>query len=501
MHGIIGVDVGTTHIKSILFAGDGRVLGEEKTPTPLHRDASGSWYEPLEIWRLVSEQLASHRQAFDGELDAISVTGMAEAGLIVNRKTNREQTRILPWFETCTQPLAAGMDAATERERFRVTGLHNSFKYGIYKFQWLLAQSKTDRQEAVWLSMCDYIVWKLTGELVTDPSFAARTYAYDIRKNCWDREWLAELGLSEENFPRVLPSGQTAGFWRAGEGPAEPAIPSEPAVPVALAGHDHVCAAFALLKERPEAICDSAGTSETYVGRVKQVPEGGFDPDTGVLYGPFVDGGWFFMASVPSSGHSVEWFRKRLQLSELSYEELNRRAMQEQAGPTGLLYFPYLTGMGSPWYEAGMRGALIGFGENDGGMKLFCAVMEGIQYQAAWILQRLDSACDTKGKELVCAGGAVHNRAMMRIKADVLNRCVRTPQEGEATLVGAAALFYRKKEGDKAAAVFLKNALPEGDSYLPDPERAAAYEEIWKKRFLPMAELLRKYYDTRVKRS
>ena len=54
-----------------------------------------------------------------------------------------------------------------------------------------------------------------------------------------------------------------------------------------------------------------AGTSETYIGILRECREEGFLHDTGVLYGPFVDGGWFYMASVPSSGHSIELVSKK----------------------------------------------------------------------------------------------------------------------------------------------------------------------------------------------
>lgn len=213
MRGIIGLDVGTTHIKAILFSPEGEVIREEKDSTPLRSDACGSVYEPLEIWKIAESQLKRLCVYAQGNVDGISITGMAEAGLIVNVETGQEETDILPWFETRTAALAAGTEEKQDAERFKTTGLRNSFKYGIYKFLWLLEHTHVNRETAVWLSMCDYIAFKLTGQLVTEPGFAAR---------------------------------------------------------------------------------------------------GGFDFSSGILYGPFVDGGWFYMANIPSSGHSVEWFRKKL---------------------------------------------------------------------------------------------------------------------------------------------------------------------------------------------
>lgn len=253
MRTIIGIDVGTTHIKSLLFSEQGRVIRQEKQKTPLSDDGKGSVYRPEEIWKTVESQLRCLLQYGGGRVMGISITGMAEAGLIVNRSTGREESVILPWFDGRTQKLAQELDPEREKEIFARTGLRNSFKYGIYKFLWLLSGTGVEKKDAVWLSMCDFIAWKLTGRFVTEPGFAARTYVYDIRKKDWDEGRIREYGLEPENFPEVVPSGSTVGFWRTEEGE----------IPVAIAGHDHICAAFGLLYHDESGICDSAGTSET----------------------------------------------------------------------------------------------------------------------------------------------------------------------------------------------------------------------------------------------
>ena len=206
MRAVIGIDVGTTHIKSILFDENGTVLAQEKRTTPLSKDENGSIYEPLEIWNAVEEQLKNLCRTGIA-VSGISITGMAEAGLIVDRETKTEKTVILPWFDGRTRELADKMSPEKEEEIFASTGLRNSFKYGIYKFLWLLSACGADREDCIWLSMCDYIAWKLTGRFVTEPGFAARTYVYDIRQGKWDIERIREYGLEENNFPEVMPSG------------------------------------------------------------------------------------------------------------------------------------------------------------------------------------------------------------------------------------------------------------------------------------------------------
>lgn len=481
MKTVIALDIGTTHIKSMLFGEDGSILAEERTLTPIEQTEEGGQYNCEVLWNIARTQLLALTERAQGTCIGISLTGMAEAGLVINRRTGLEESHIIPWFDKRTIGLSSQVSAKEDERNFKSTGLRNSFKYGIYKFLWLLEHKNIDQEQAVWLSVCDYMMYKLTGELVTEQSFAARTYVYDIVNGCWDRKRIKEYGLQEHNFPQVAASGQAAGIWQ------------EKAIPVAVAGHDHICASFGLLLNHENAVCDSAGTSETYIGRLKEL-EDGLQKESGMLYGPFVDGGWFFMVNIPSSGHSVEWFRRKLQDQTIAYEDMNERLLMLERKPTGILYYPYLTGMGSPYYDAGCEGALLGLKEEHDCDQVLKGMMEGIQYQAAWLLAVLrkkhGAAADID--HIICAGGAVNNQALMQLKADILGSSVLVPQAAEATLAGAAALYIKRQVGDRALEQFGEKAFCIEQEYVPDPELHDQYSAILTHKFLPMIEMLRK---------
>ncbi|WP_394925933.1 L-fuculokinase [uncultured Robinsoniella sp.] len=502
---IIGIDMGTTHIKSVLFDHAGSVIGMDKEKTPLHKDLWGDIYKPDVIWGIVKNQIAGLAATAKGQVQGISITGMAEAGLIVNRRTGMEETDILPWFDKRTVGLVGQM---TEEEdlNFMSTGLRGSFKYGIYKFIWLLENGNILREDAVWLSMCDYIAWKLTGEFVTDPSFAARTYVYDIRQGCWDADRIKGYHLETNNFPRVLPSGE--GIYIC-----NPEIRqllecgSGNRVRAAVAGHDHVCAAFALLQNREEDICNSLGTAETYIGILKDTKKKNqgagqsgrlqgsekeelFQQDSGFIYGPFVDGGYFWMGNIPSAGQSVEWFRKTVQKEEITYKEMNDLLESMPEDPTGILYYPYLTGVGTPLFKADAGANFIGLKMEHTYGHILKGIMEGIQYQAAWILELLYQSHGIKPGIVRCAGGAANSRGWMQIKADVLGKRIQVPLVTEATVLGAAALYIKKNQGSEACRLFLEAPLKTGDCYDPDGDRKMKYNRLWSEKYMPLAEVI-----------
>ena len=479
---VISLDVGTTHIKAALFDNKGKMLQLEKQPTPSVSGEYGPVYDAVRFREIVLTQMGRLLKNSPSTPVGICITGMAEAGLILDRNSGEPLTELLPWFHPGPRCLSDAVSQEESDRLFRQTGLRNSFKYGIYKYRWLLSQHHLSPENTVWLSVCDYVAFCLTGKMVTDPTFAARTYVYDVHAGKWDTQRLDSLGLSEENFPVILPSSSVAGEYQG--------------IPVAIGGHDHICAAFGLLFHHPDAICDSAGTSETCVGLLSsQQVQGSFPEDSGLLYGPFVDGGYFYMGNVPSSGHSVEWFRKKLQISPLEYREIDEKMAQLQSGPTGILYLPYLTGMGAPWYRPDVKAVLLGMGEEHDGAQILKSIFEGIQFQICWLLEILEKYHQISVHQVICAGGLVKNPLMMQIKADVLNCPVRIPAVSEATLSGAAALFLKKNGNREEADLFLQGAAQIQNEYLPSLPITEKYRLEYRKKYLPAVKMVSSFFE------
>ena len=479
---VISLDVGTTHIKAALFDNKGKMLQLEKQPTPSVSGEYGPVYDAVRFREIVLTQMGRLLKNSPSTPVGICITGMAEAGLILDRNSGEPLTELLPWFHPGPRCLSDAVSQEESDRLFRQTGLRNSFKYGIYKYRWLLSQHHLSPENTVWLSVCDYVAFCLTGKMVTDPTFAARTYVYDVHAGKWDTQRLDSLGLSEENFPVILPSSSVAGEYQG--------------IPVAIGGHDHICAAFGLLFHHPDAICDSAGTSETCVGLLSsQQVQGSFPEDSGLLYGPFVDGGYFYMGNVPSSGHSVEWFRKKLQISPLEYREIDEKMAQLQSGPTGILYLPYLTGMGAPWYRPDVKAVLLGMGEEHDGAQILKSIFEGIQFQICWLLEILEKYHQVSVRQVICAGGLVKNPLMMQIKADVLNCPPRIPAGSEATLSGAAALFVKKNGNREEADQFLQGAAQIQNEYLPSFPITEKYRLEYRKKYLPAVKMVSSFFE------
>ncbi len=469
----MGIDLGTTHLKAGIFSEDGVPKEIFSVNTPVHREQQGEYYDPTEWMKLLQAMLDRGEEKY-GRMRGIGITGMAEAGIMLDRHSLRPLTGIIPWYDKRTFPISGRMTKEEEQEAFCKTGLRNSYKYGIYKYLWSLENSGISPESTLWLSACDYIFFCLTGELATDPTFAARTFVYDIRKRQWDGERIQAMGLREENFPKIVPSGRFAGAMK-GTG-----------IPVAICGHDHLCSAFGLLEQEGE-LCDSCGTAETYIGLMDQLPEDAMARDSGLVFGPFVtEGRYFGMANLSSSGQSLEWLRKCVGGGALTYDRIGEMLEAGMNGPGEILYLPYLSGMGSPLFLPEATGALLGLRAAHTIADLVKAVIEGVCCQCRWILETGFG----KGEAAVIAtGGSTALCQWMQYKADILNKKVSVSRIGEGTLFGAAALMLEQNTGRRPV---LSGRFSR--EYFPEPVRAEAYDTFYFKKFLPCMRAWTSFY-------
>ena len=476
----IGIDIGTTHIKSAVFQEQGTLLGLAREATPAANDGYGQIYDPLKIYGIVKKQLKQWLEKY-GPVQGISITGMSEAGLIINKAAGKEETPILPWFDQRTAELSAGITREEECGYFNRTGLRNSYKYGIYKYLWLLEHTRVRKEDTLWLSICDYIAWKLTGSYATDPSFAARTYVYDIINHAWDRERLSGYGLTEANFPMVLRSGETVGYL---SDPVLVQVLNNGTVPVCIGGHDHVCAAYAVLNEERNRICNSVGTAETYLGVDEHFSMSKERYDSGMVYGPFLNKEeYFWMANISSSGQSISWFCKQLQSEVISYPKMSELVAALGQQPTDILYYPYLSGMGTPLFRSDVRGAILGLREGHEAGDIIKAILEGINYQGKWILSLVPGMDAARMKDVVCVGGAVNSAPWMQIKANVLGIPVTVPTITEASLLGAVAVMIERNCGKEKKKLFLEETRQQNAYYPVNPGISIQYDEIYKTKY------------------
>jgi sugar (pentulose or hexulose) kinase len=524
MPAFLALDLGTTHFKAAVFNYTGRIQAHASRATPLRHAPEGfAIYTPREVWETVSGLLAElharHIEAVSRPepVAAIGIASMAETGLLVDRGNGTVRSPFLPWFDRLA---ATQADSLARRSTFSAEfcrhGVRPTFKCSLAKLLWLQARDATQLDGAVWLSMADYLAFRLTGAFGTHANLAVRSAAFCLDVGKWDAQLLDELHLPPQIFPPVLTASLPVGGLSTGF----EAIGMAAGTPVIIAGHDHLCGAIAAytiaggLKRRkeedratpfthghamdsasnapnpalriPYPVYQSIGTAESLVGAFPARPLDEADFLSGFSFSLQAIPGWMaWVGGISASGGSVEWLRGILGESQLSYAELDALLEGTPRPPTGIVYLPYLNGRGSPHSDGRTQAAFIGLNAAHGRAELYQAVLEGVAYEVEYIRRAAQNVTGQDIQRIIAAGGGARNRVWMQIRADVLGCPVDVLDQPETTLLGAALLaglgagIYTNEDEVSIALA----AVPI-QQYMPNATRHAAYRQIYEDTFL-----------------
>jgi xylulokinase len=495
---LIGLDVGTTNTKAVVFRPErGDVSAVAARPTPYTPETGPTReIEPEALWATVAACLREVVAVTSGPIQAVGVASMAEAGVPLDA-AGRPLYRIIPWYDPRTEPQLRRTLAEVGAERlFRVTGQASRHVYSLYKLQWLREnQPGAFRALRRWLSVADYVVWRLTGAAATDPSLASRTMLFDQRRRAWSAEQLDLAGVATEQLPVVLPSGATAG--RVTE-PAAQATGLPVGVPVAVGGHDHLCGAVAAGGIAPGQVVDSIGTAESVV-----VPVGGYRDDVRLgqgricSYAHVVPGLFVIQGGMALSGGALAWLAERLYpgapdpiTGALAAAEV------VPPGSDGLLFYPYLGGNGAPVGDENVAAGFIGLRSQHEPGHLVRALLEGVAFGIRDTLDVIGDVVGEVAPPIRVVGGGARSPLWLQIRADVLGLPVEAVEVPEAVAVGAALLAgvgagVFADAGEAAAAV-----KREAARFAPDARARPLYEQLYREGYRVLYPALKPIFAT-----
>jgi xylulokinase len=430
---LLGIDIGTTHVKARAYDETGRLLAEARRPTPTTRlPGGGAEYAPD---ALEEAAFGAAREAVGGAGPprAIGVTSMAESGFLLG-EDGEALAPAIAWFDGRSAPQAerwAGrIDAA---ELFARTGLHVTPLPTACKLEWL-RQDSPDlfARAAGWLGMSEYLVFRMTGEQATEPSLAGRTMLYNVRAGGWDEELCALAGVP----PRLLPPVRESGTVLGGLTPEAARRLSAPAgTPVAVAGHDHICGAFGAGATAPGEVVDSMGTAEASLLTLTEPPLDATGHALGLPVGRHVlPGRYYVAATLPRSGGLVGQLKQLLGGTDEDLARWTREAAALAPGGGGVCLPPTDE-------RPGADGLLLcALGNGGGPGHLLRAVLEGLTLKMNHDLARAVAASGAAPSRITLLGGGAQSGLWARLKADASGLPVRVVSDPECVARGAAML-------------------------------------------------------------
>jgi xylulokinase len=471
----LGLDMGTTHIKATVIDEnlELKALYIENNNS-VFIEGKGQVFQAEDLWNIALKCIKEAvKQVNPLQIKGISVSSMAEAGVPLN-KAKEPLYPVIPWNDMrAKEQLERLKQEFGGYEIYKKTGLIPHPKHSIARLMWMKEkESELFSEIEHWLSVGDFIIYKLSGEIATDSTLACRTMLFNLKEKVWDKDLLKFIE-HKDIMPRVLEPGTIIGTLMA-QVAEETGLSKDAAV--VMGAHDHLCAAIALGLKKEHEILDSMGTSEVFVAREEEPALTEELYKLGFNQGCYPGGGYYWMTSTPASGGSVEWLRKLIAIDrELPYSFFdNGKKVEELSKVT---YLPYLSGSGTPHVDPMKRGTFVGLSTDTDIFDLIKAVYEGVSYEGKWVIATLEDVKGSRINMIKAVGGSTKNSTWMKIKCNILNKKMVFSSIEEAAAVGAAFLAASASE----KFIDVKDKAENGYELIPEDSLSTIYERGYKR--------------------
>jgi autoinducer-2 kinase len=445
----LAIDLGTGSCRAVLFAEDGAqvAIGQREWSHAALPDAPGSQiFDTTHNWVLIGECIreALAKAAIDPtDVAAVSSTSMRE-GMVLYDRTGRE-------IWAC--PNVDSRAAVEARELIESGRARRIFEQGgdwvaitsPARFLWIKAHEPETFGRIAHVGMLsDWVLYRLTGRFVTDPSSGSSSNLFDLRARTWSPASLELLGLSAEIVPEVLEPGTVVG-----------------PVSVRAAAETGLAAGTPVVVGGADTQLGLVGIGVVGPGRLTLVG-GSFWQLTVVTDEPLIDpqarvrtlchavpGQWMTEGIGFYCGIAMRWFRDAFCDAEVAeatrrgvdaYVVMEEAAATVPAGSEGLLAIFSNVMDVKRWVQASP--SFIGFDIDRPAASNRRASIRALEEQAAYTARgHLAIISDLTGAtyhELILTGGAAKGTLWPQIVADIVGLPVRVPVVKESTALGAA---------------------------------------------------------------
>lgn len=479
----LGIDVGTSGVKAILVGPTGEVEATAVTALQMSTPHPGWAEQDPEAWWQAT--LASIRTVLAAKPGArvlsIGISGQMHSSVFLDARGGVIRPALL-WCDGRTTAECQEITRCVGGEgRLRDLASNPALEgFTLPKVLWLRNhEPEAFARLATVLLPKDFIRYRLTNALATEPSDASATLMYDTANLRWSTEILDAVGLSRSIVPDVGGSSEVLGTVTV-EAAGLTGLPV--GTPVVGGGADNACGAAGVGAVVPGEAVTSWGTSGTVLA-----PTDRPSVDPGLRAHTFchvAPGMWYLMGVVLSAGGAFAWYRDQLARDLASTGEANERLNAEAAaippGAEGVTFLPYLQGERTPHRDASMRGALLGLSLAHTRAHLTRAVVEGVCFalrDSVQILAELGMA----PQAMLLTGGGARSPFVRRLQAEIFGVPVCTVNREEGPAYGAALLGAVGIGAFPDLAAAARATLTRGALETPDLAVHAQYETPYRR--------------------
>lgn len=414
---LLGIDVGTTSVKTAVFDASLRQLYSSTADYTLNAVGNTVEFDAEKYWYIVKAELKKARAM--GTVDALSVDTQCETLIL----TDKDGVPLYPAIVWLDNRAAQEADIIAEhfgrRRIYEHTGQPEvTATWPACKLLWI-KRNRPDiwaRTERIFM-LEDWILYKLTGRFISERTVQSSTLYFDIRSGEWWDEMLDFIGVSRSMLPTLYGSGALVGEYEG--------------ISVVTGAMDQISGAVGAGAVRQGTVSVMTGTTMVIFMPSSGIPK--YDERSIVPCHYNYDGSYCLLSWTPTAGMALKWFKNAF-CEELSFAELDALAASVGAGCDGLTFLPYLCGSTMPKYNPDARGSFTGLTPEHTRAHFVRGIMESV----AFMLKENIDYLGIDVNEIRAIGGGANSRLWCQIMADVTDKRLLTVKNRETACLGAA---------------------------------------------------------------
>ncbi len=484
---LMGIDLGSTSLKALVYDLDGKVVAQGSRPTershPSEEHPEWTVWLPEQIWGGAAAAIRDAVSQLDSSSDikAVAVTGMGMDGVPMDAD-GKWLYPFISWHDARTEPQLEWWKQHVGMDKYAINGNPVWSMNSAMRILWI-AENEPDilRCTHKWLLIEDFLNYLLCGAWATDCSMASCYLLLDQRTRQWSDELLDLSGIDRTLLPDVRPSGTRLGDIHE---VASAATGLPVGTPVILGGHDHLCGTLPVGAFEPGVALNITGTWE---GAILSMDEPVLTPALqrmGMTIQAHVARGRHAAWGSAPAAEMLEWYRKEYGAEAsrnadadggADWDYLFAEAAESPAGARGAMFLPHMSAAVCPVQDDRSLGAFVGLSSRCTRGDVLRAMIEGLNFQFLDVLNAAEAGLGFPLGKIVAVGGGTRNEFGMQNKADITGRAIEVPEVEEASSLGAAILAgigvgLYKDEKDACARVNRP-----GRTYQPNPELTDMY--------------------------
>lgn len=498
-HLSIGVDIGTTSAKAVLFDDKGNSLYQSAVEYPLFTpEPKIAVQDPDEIVSAVKEALKTIMSDSAVNKNDIKVISFSAAmhSLIAVDKNGQPLTPSLTWADQRSEKYANQLKEENGLSLYERTGTPIHPMSPLTKIMWLKNEKPAIFDETrKFIGIKEYVFYHFFGDYFVDYSIASATGLFNMFELNWDKEALATAGINQSQLPKIVSTTET--FKNINEKIANE-IGIHSSTPFVIGAADGCLANLGVNAIEEDVVALTIGTS----GAIRMVTNKPVtDPKGRIFCYALTENHWVIGGPVNNGGMVLRWLRDELGETEVTeamkeglnpYDVITEKISKVKPGSEGLLFHPYLSGERAPSWNANARGSFYGLALHHKKEHMMRAVLEGINMNLYMVFLALEEIIGIFNK-IHATGGFAQSDVWRQMMADIFNQEVQVTQTIESACLGAVVLG-RYAIGDIDELTAVEEMVETKEINTPNKENTEIYQELMPL-FIRLSRLFEKEYD------